>query len=112
MAVCRRRGQPILVEELGLVGVLPDVGEDDGGVEAEEDAEGEGGALDERPGEVAEELRLDGAVLHLVHLEGVDDPHGQVADQQERHHLRRQGGKVHISSLTVLCIRNSDRFLK
>ena len=60
-------------------------------MEAEEDAEGQRDALDERPGEVAEELRLDGAVLHLVHLEGVDDPHGQVADQQERHHLNEDG---------------------
>ena len=92
LAVCWR-GQPILVEELGLVGVLPYVCEDDGGVESEEDAEWEGGALDERPGEVAEELRLDGAVLHLVHLERVDDPHRQVADQQERHNLKK-GEKI------------------
>ena len=90
LAVCWRGWQPILVEELGLVGVLPYVCEDDGGVESEEDAEGEGGPLDERPGEVAEELRLDGAVLHLVHLERVDDPHRQVADQQERHNLKRR----------------------
>ena len=88
LAVFWRGWQPILVEELGLVGVLPYVCEDDGGVESEEDAEWEGGALDERPGEVAEELRLDGAVLHLVHLERVDDPHRQVADQQERHNLK------------------------
>ena len=47
------------------------------------------------PGEVSEELRLDGGVLHLVHLEGVDDPHGQVADQQERHHLRSK--EVHVT---------------
>ena len=56
-------------------------------MEAEKDAERQGDALDQRPRKVAEELRLDRAVLHLVHFEGVDDPHGQVADQQECHHL-------------------------
>ena len=61
-------------------------------MEAEKDAEREGDALDQRPRKVAEELRLDRAVLHLVHLEGVDDPHGQVADQEECHHLNGGAG--------------------
>ena len=49
---------PLSVAELGLVAVLPDLGEDDGRVEAEEDAERKGHALDHSPSVEPEELEL------------------------------------------------------
>ena len=52
-------------------------------VEAKEYDEGAGQALNDHPTLHAEDLGLDGARVPVLELEGVDDPHGQVAEQQK-----------------------------
>ncbi len=79
-------GAPSVVQ-LGLVAVLPDVGQDDGGVEAEEDAERQQQAVDHGPRAEAVEVALHRAVLDLLHLEGVHEPERDVDDEQEGDHL-------------------------
>ena len=52
-------------------------------VEAEEYDEGTCQALNDHPTLHAEDLGLDGARVPVLQLESVDDPHGQVAEQQK-----------------------------
>lgn len=77
----------VSVAQLRLVAVLPYLSEDHRGVEPEEDAQGQGHSLDDRPRVEAEEVQLHGTVFNFLHLKGVDDPHGQVADEEEGDHL-------------------------
>ena len=52
-------------------------------VEAKEYDEGTCQALNDHPTLHAEDLGLDGARVPVLQLESVDDPHGQVAEQQK-----------------------------
>lgn len=70
-----------------FVASLPNFGERDGRVEPVEDAQRQSDALDDGPSEEAVELQLHRVGLHFLGLEGVDHPHGHVADQQEGHDL-------------------------
>ena len=63
-------------------------------MEPVEYAEGQGQPLDDGPREETVELQLDGVRLHFLHFEGVYYPHGDVADQKERHHLATGLGTV------------------
>ena len=57
-------------------------------MEPVEDGQGHGDVGDDGPGPVsAVELDLDGVGVRPVRLEGVDGPHGEVADEQEGHHF-------------------------
>ena len=53
----------ISVVELGLVAVLPDLGQDDGGVEAEKDTQGQGHALDDCPSVESIKVQLKDTIL-------------------------------------------------
>lgn len=70
-----------------LVAGLPYLRERDRAVEPVEDAERQGDPLDDGPGEEPVEVELHRVRHHFLRLERVDDPHGQVADQQEGDHL-------------------------
>ena len=63
--------------------VLPDVGEADGGMEAVVDPKRDRDVAEDGPGLGPIELHLQRVVLGLLRLESVDDPHGEVAEQQE-----------------------------
>ena len=69
--------------EARLVAGLPDLGERDGAVEPVEDAERYADPLHEGPGQEAVEVDLHGIGRDLLRLERVDDPHGDVADEEE-----------------------------
>jgi len=77
----------LLIYQLGFVGILPDLGQSNRAVEAEEDAKWKRELLDDNPGLVAEKLDLHGRLLDLLHLKGVDDPDGEIADQEEGYDL-------------------------
>jgi len=76
-------GSVFLVHQFGFVRIFPDLDEDDWRVEPEKDAERQGDALNDRPGVKSEESQLYGWVLDFLNFEGVDDPHGEVANEEE-----------------------------
>ena len=75
------------VAQFGFVAVFPDFGQNHGGIKAEKDAERKRDLLDDGPGVKPEELLLNRTLLHFGHFEGEQDPHGQVAQEQEGDHL-------------------------
>ena len=66
-----------------LPGILPDVGEADGGMKAIVDTERNRDVAEDGPRLRTVELNLQGVVIGLLRLESVNDPHGEVAEQQE-----------------------------
>lgn len=48
-----------------------------------EDAERQCQTLDYRPGQEAIKFELHRVSLHLLRLESIDDPHGDIADEEE-----------------------------
>jgi len=56
-------------------------------MEAVEDAERQRHPLHHRPGQEAIEIQLNRVGDHFLSLEGVDDPHGDIADEQEGDNL-------------------------
>ena len=56
-------------------------------METKEYNEGTSHALDDHPTLKTEDLGLDGARVTVLQLESVDDPHGQVAEQQKVAHV-------------------------
>lgn len=77
-----------------LVAGLPDLGEGDGGVEAVEDAERQGEALHQGPGDESVEVKLNRVGEDFLGFKGVDEPHGDVADEQEGDGLARRLGAL------------------
>ncbi len=69
----------------GLVGLLPDVDEADGRVESVEEAEGQGAVAQQGPGDLAVVVLLVSLGLVGLDLERLQDPHTDVADDEERH---------------------------
>ena len=65
------------------VGDDPDVGQTDAGVETEEDSKREGQIDHQDPCLSAVEFLHARSGRHVPHLEGVNDPHGQVDDQEK-----------------------------
>ena len=77
-----------VVERLVLERLLPDLAEADRRVEAVEDGQRHRHVRDDRPHPLAAvEVDLDGVRVRPVGLQGVDRPHGEVADQEEGHQL-------------------------
>lgn len=58
------------------------------------DAQGESESLHDCPSKESIELQLNRIVFHLLHLERIDDPHGNVTNQQERNHLPAWFGAI------------------
>ena len=67
--------------------LLVELDAEDKRVEAKEYDEGTGQAHDDHPTLHAKDLGLDGARVPVLQLESVDDPHGQVAEQQKVAHI-------------------------
>jgi len=63
-------------------------------VESEEYAEWQSDALNDRPGIKPKKAQLHWRVLHFLDFKGVDDPHGEVADEQESDDLSTGFGGV------------------
>ena len=77
-----------VVQRLILERLLPNLAEADGRVEAVENGERHRDVRDDRPHPLAAvEVDLDGVRVRPVGLQGVDRPHGEVADQEEGHDL-------------------------
>ncbi len=74
--------QLLLFDEIG---VDPDVGQTDGGVETEEDDKRNADVRDDVPGQHAVVFRMQLDGFGFLHLERVDDPQWQVAQEQEGH---------------------------
>jgi hypothetical protein len=84
-----------------LVGVEPDLGEADGGVEAVVDVEGDTHVEDDVPGQDAVEAQVERHHHGLADLEEGHDPQRQVADQQEGHHCSA-GLALHLPRTDIL----------
>lgn len=79
--------RPVRLVETRFIAGLPDLRERDRAVEPVEDAERQSDPLHDGPGEEPVEIELHRVRHHFLRLERVDDPHGQVADQQEGDYL-------------------------
>lgn len=93
-----------------FVGIFPNGRQDNSWVETMEDGERYRTPQQDCPGQLTEELQLHGIRFDFLSLEGVDDPHGKVADEQEGDDLPTGFGSLVFgqSDLTSLSILDEN----
>ena len=89
----RRRHDAVLLL-IEAVRVFPNLGVNDGRMESVENAEGQRDALHDGPRQESVKIHLDGIGFHFLHFEGVDEPEGEVADEEKGDRLPAGLGTV------------------